>query len=98
MPRGDGSGPTGQGPMTGRGAGYCVGPADVPPARGFFGRGLRRGAGRGFGFRGAGYGPVAPGYYDPETDKRFLSDRADALTAELDRVKRLLKDTGSSES
>jgi hypothetical protein len=47
---------------------------------------------------GAGYGPVAPGYYDPETDKPFLSDRADALTAELDRVKRLLKDTGSSES
>jgi len=25
MPRGDGTGPTGKGPMTGRGAGYCAG-------------------------------------------------------------------------
>ncbi|NLG67487.1 MAG: DUF5320 domain-containing protein, partial [Actinobacteria bacterium] len=25
MPRGDGTGPEGMGPMTGRGAGYCAG-------------------------------------------------------------------------
>lgn len=98
MPRLDGTGPMGQGPMTGWGAGYCAGPADVPPARGFFGRGLRRGGGRGFGFWGAGYGPVAPGSYDPEAEKRFLNNRADALSAELERVKRLLKDSGSEES
>ena len=41
MPRGDKTGPNGQGPMTGRGLGVCGG-------------GMRRGfmCGRGFGFRG----------------------------------------------
>jgi hypothetical protein len=50
MPRGDGTGPAGMGPMTGRAAGYCAG---YPVAgymnpvggRGFWGRG--RGGGRG---------------------------------------------------
>jgi len=61
MPRGDKTGPAGVGPMTGRGAGYCVG-AGVPgymnpgvtPAAGFgygggrgFGRGMGMGGGRG---------------------------------------------------
>jgi hypothetical protein len=46
MPRGDGTGPWGQGPMTGRGLGYCAG----HPQPGFAnsGPGFRRG-GRGFG-------------------------------------------------
>jgi hypothetical protein len=54
MPRGDGTGPMGSGPMTGRGAGICAGFAvpgyanQVPGAgfargRGFFGRGGQRG-------------------------------------------------------
>lgn len=44
MPRGDGTGPAGMGPMTGRAAGYCAGYA-VPgfmnplPGRGFWGGG-----------------------------------------------------------
>lgn len=42
MPGMDGTGPFGQGPMTGRGLGYC-------------GRGLRRGFGRGFGRAGYVY-------------------------------------------
>ncbi|MBI9077944.1 MAG: DUF5320 domain-containing protein [Desulfatibacillum sp.] len=43
MPRGDGTGPMGAGPMSGRGAGFC-------------GQGLR-GTGRGLGMgRGMGYG------------------------------------------
>lgn len=58
MSRGDGTGPVGQGPMTGRGLGYCAG-NDVPGFAvsgglgrgrgGVFGRGLgmRRGFGRG---------------------------------------------------
>lgn len=51
MPFGDGTGPRGMGPMTGRGAGYCAGYA-VPgymnpiPGRGF-GMGFGRGRGRG---------------------------------------------------
>lgn len=49
MPRGDGTGPAGMGPMTGRGAGFCAG-SRVP---GF----LNSSSGRGLGFgRGRGYG------------------------------------------
>ncbi len=68
MPRGDGTGPMGMGPMTGRAAGYCAGypaPGFMNPiqGRGFgFGRGRGAGFGRGLGlgFRGgrgwSGYG------------------------------------------
>jgi len=56
MPGGDGTGPAGLGPMTGRAAGYCAG-YPVPgymnpiPSRGFWGwgRGRGRGGGRGGG-------------------------------------------------
>jgi hypothetical protein len=56
MPFGDGTGPAGLGPMTGRAAGYCAGygvPGYTNPYAG--GRGLGFGWGRGFG-RGRGYG------------------------------------------
>jgi len=60
MPAGDGTGPLGLGPMTGRAAGYCAG-YPVPgfmnpiPGRGFWGRGLAAGYGL------APYaGPIAP--------------------------------------
>ena len=76
MPRGDGTGPAGMGPMTGRAAGYCAG-YNVPgymnpvPGRGAFGRG--RGLGRGFreGLRWRQYaaapypGPAASYYGQP---------------------------------
>ena len=78
MPGGDGTGPAGMGPMTGRAAGYCAGysvPGYANPiggrGRGFgFGRGWGRGFGRGRGWgrgfgRGYGwYGANAP-YADP---------------------------------
>ena len=55
MPRGDGTGPIGLGPMTGRAAGFCAGynaPGYMNPisGRGYFGRG------RGFFGRGGGRG------------------------------------------
>ena len=56
MPRGDGTGPAGMGPMTGRAAGYCAGysaPGYMNPSGGRF-----AGAGRAFGGeigRGRGY-------------------------------------------
>ena len=77
MPGGDGTGPGGMGPMTGRAAGYCAGysvPGYMNPiaGRGRFGYGLGlgggrgfgsgRGFGRGFGFRGAAYGASYGGY------------------------------------
>jgi len=56
MPRGDGTGPMGLGPMTGRAAGYCAGyqvPGFMNPIPGrWFGMGF----GRGRGFRGGGRG------------------------------------------
>ncbi|MBC8449675.1 MAG: DUF5320 domain-containing protein [Chloroflexi bacterium] len=59
MPRGDRTGPMGEGPMTGRGAGTCAGydmPGYAHPfPRGGFGRGWGRGGGRGWA-RGMGRG------------------------------------------
>jgi len=75
MPGGDGTGPAGMGPMTGRAAGYCAG-YQVPgfinpiPGRGFWGWG-RGGGGSGrrnwfyatalAGSQRTGYGYPAPG-------------------------------------
>ncbi len=70
MPRGDGTGPAGMGPMTGRAAGYCAGyqvPGYINPVggRGYWGwgrgGGRGRGFGRGFGWARAGYGYPAWG-------------------------------------
>jgi hypothetical protein len=57
MPGGDGTGPAGMGPMTGRAAGYCAGYPMPGFANPIPGRGLGFGGGRGFGFgRGSGLG------------------------------------------
>lgn len=71
MPRGDGTGPRGLGPMTGRAAGYCAGypvagfmnPYTGRPGLGFgYSRGFGRGMGRGYGraYWPANYYPVTP--------------------------------------
>ncbi len=80
MPRGDGTGPGGYGPMTGRGLGYCAG-YDTPGYTKGPGMGLGRGWGRGIGYgrglawrrgRGRGYGgfwgytpPIYAPYMNP---------------------------------
>ena len=57
MPRGDGTGPAGAGPMTGRAAGFCVGYQAPGYANPVGGRGMGMGWGRGGGWgRGAGRG------------------------------------------
>lgn len=66
MPRGDGTGPSGLGPMTGRGAGYCAGyqvPGYMNPVggRGFGGRG-GWGRGGGHGWRHVYYATGVPGW------------------------------------
>ena len=53
MPGGNGTGPTGMGPMTGRAAGYCAGYSVPGFANQMGGRGFR-GAGGGFGRGGWG--------------------------------------------
>ncbi len=69
MPFGDGTGPVGLGPMTGRAAGYCAGysvPGYMNPVagRGFWGlsRGFGRGGGRGRGWRNWYYATGLPGW------------------------------------
>ena len=54
MPRGDGTGPTGAGPITGRGLGPCIGARIIRHGAGFgvrLGRRLLRGRGFAGGYR-----------------------------------------------
>lgn len=104
MPRGDTTGPMGQGPMTGRAAGFCAGynvPGygnTVPAGRGGFGRGCGfRGAGRGAGRangRGFGFGGYATGSQAAGTPGAELSpeNERDVLSRQQDYLK---KRTGS---
>jgi hypothetical protein len=68
MPAGDGTGPRGMGPMTGRGAGYCAGygaPGYANPMPGWsfgMGRGRGRGGGWGRGWRNMYYATGLPGW------------------------------------
>ncbi len=87
MPRGNGMGPRGCGPMTGRGAGFCAG-YDVPGyanggGRGFGGRGF---GGRGFGGRQRTRGALPTESMDGE-EKAFLENRVAILARELDYAK-----------
>ena len=96
MPRGDRTGPLGQGPMTGRAAGYCTGnavPGFMNPAAGLgmgmaWGRG--GGLGRGMAFRrgwgGFGVAPFVP--YPASAGGAVAGEEvsaaeADALKAQL---------------
>ena len=104
MPRGDGTGPMGQGPMTGRAAGYCAGysvPGYMNPVggRGFFGRGLGHGRGRGFG-RGyypySGYAPYypysTPTPYTPENEKQVLENELKVMRDEMKSIEKRLEE------
>ena len=65
MPRGDGTGPAGMGPMTGRAAGFCAGypvPGFMNPVGGRGYGGWGRGAGRGWGWRNQYYATGLPGW------------------------------------
>ncbi|MBN1377031.1 DUF5320 domain-containing protein [Candidatus Woesearchaeota archaeon] len=92
MPGYDRTGPNGQGPMTGRGMGYCA-PADTYSrgrglGRGFFGYGLRRGfpGGRGLGFgRGRGLGRGFIGNMPPEENIDSLSERIRKIEETLNK-------------
>ncbi len=92
MPRGDGTGPAGMGPMTGRAAGYCAGypgPGFMNPigGRGFQGRGGGRGWRHWYhatglpGWARAGYGyPAWGGFMGPNAP--YAEPPAVTFTAE----------------
>lgn len=104
MPRGDGSGPAGMGPMTGRSAGFCAG----NNAPGFqsalgFGRGRGRGfrnrfwSGGGFAAGGGGRGwygaaPAGQAWPDMAGEKEMLRTQAQGLERSLNAVQQRLSD------
>ncbi len=92
MPRGDGTGRFGFGPMTGRGLGYCAGfnsPGYMIGGRGF-GRGM--GMARGFGYGYAyPYSPVAP-IGESEALKAHAKNLEEQLTYIKERLANLEKD------
>jgi hypothetical protein len=103
MPRGDGTGPAGQGPMTGGAFGYCAGfatPGFANPVRGGLGRGMAygRGGGGGLGLacrRGRGgrfVGGFAPPAISqtPVDEKSALQAQLAALESTLSNVKQRL--------
>ncbi len=108
MPWGDGTGPLGLGPMTGRRAGYCAGfpvPGYMNPGP-YWGRGF----GRGRGWRRMYYATGLPGWarfgvynYAPpvqpvyKDEKEFLKEQAKYLKEELDEIAKRLKELEKEE-
>jgi len=106
MPGGDGTGPLGLGPRTGRAMGYCAGysvPGFMNPGFGF---GRRFGRGRGFGWRRWRFAPiiqaqvwepvqVQPQAYQPtkkEQEMQMLEDEAKAIEQEQEALKQELEE------
>ncbi len=113
MPRGDGTGPMGMGPMTGRAAGYCAGysvPGFMNPYGGR-GRGMAWGRGGGLGLgmawrRGWGGGgawaygpPPAPawGAPSPEQELEALRSQADWLKQQMEAINQRIQQLESGE-
>jgi len=91
MPRGDGTGPNGMGPMTGRGAGLCAG----FDSSGFVNGGFARGFGRGRGFawraRAVPVQQVQP-VITKEQEKNILEADLEDMKAEMKTVEKRLKE------
>jgi len=107
MPRGDGTGPRGLGPMTGRAAGYCAGYSTPGFANSYGGRmGMGRGYGRGFGFGYANqvpyYNPPVYGgsYYQPSIEPKqeigALSNEANMLKEQLEAINKRIAELEKS--
>ena len=94
MPQGNGTGPNGQGPMTGRGQGFCAG-SNTP---GFANSGIGRRMGQGFG-RGRGFGFrqafVQPQVVTEAQEKEFLKQELEDLNAEKVEIEKRLKELSS---
>jgi len=91
MPRGDRTGPLGEGPLTGLRRGRCADDNTTSGFGGFgFGRGTGRGAGRGLGLRWNNY-PA-----NPETESG-LKSIIDVLKEQLVALENRLKNTKSKD-
>ena len=98
MPRGDGTGPMGMGPLTGRGMGYCIGagyPGNVRGGGRFFGRGFGMGRGMGRGvFWGTApvFGGGFPAPVSAEQEKAVLVNQVLAMEQNLAELKKRLSE------
>ncbi|MBW1989710.1 MAG: DUF5320 domain-containing protein [Deltaproteobacteria bacterium] len=96
MPGFDGTGPMGQGPMTGGGWGYCA-----QDGRRVFGRGFRgglRGRGRGFFGRGGGFGPWRrPGGTTAWDETSNLQARTETLETAIQEIRDRLGELESAD-
>ncbi|MEN8228970.1 MAG: DUF5320 domain-containing protein [Bacteroidota bacterium] len=102
MPRGDRTGPSSEGPRTGRGMGYCTGnehPGYMNSQSnwgGGFGRRFRGGQGygrgAGFGFRG-GYGSYNPGSISDVSEKTLIENEIRILKDQLSALEDRLTNT-----
>ena len=98
MPRGDGTGPMGMGPLTGRGMRYCIGagyPGNVRGGRGCFGRGFGMGRGMGRGFFGGTAPLLGGGFPAPvsaEQGKAVLENQVLAMEQNLAELKKRLSE------
>lgn len=112
MPGGDGTGPVGFGPRTGRAMGYCAGYPAPGYANPGFGRGLGFGRGRGGGRGGGrgrggnfGFGRMAPAAYPrfspaaptPEAEMEWLESMVQDLEEELKNIKARIESLKSEE-
>ncbi|MBT3756334.1 MAG: DUF5320 domain-containing protein [Candidatus Cloacimonetes bacterium] len=110
MPRGDSRGPSGMGPMTGRGLGYCNdhdNPGNVNYVQSG-GAGFRRSFGlsfgRGFGY-GRGYGNLRfANYpnnqipqYSTKDEEKYLKSEIDTLRNELETMETRLSELKKDE-
>ena len=101
MPAQNGNGPTGEGPLTGRGMGQCN-PNNTDGNRtnagGFFGGGFGRRGGGFFGggrrqYRRAGFFRSQP-YVPAQSEKEVLKNQASLLSDSLDQIKKRLEELG----
>ena len=104
MPRGNGTGPAGMGPMTGRAAGYCAGysvPGYMNPYGGRMGFGFGRGGGR---WRWPGYGQPAPYWglpygpaayappYSKEQEKQALQEQVSFMENQIEALQKRIEE------
>ncbi len=98
MPRGDRTGPMGQGMKTGRGMGFCNGydvPGYVNCGFGFgLGRGFRGGSGRGMGRGRMVFNPPQQQNQNlsPDVEKEMLKAKTDALKKQLDYLTKRMEE------
>lgn len=106
MPFGDKTGPLGQGPMTGRGQGFCAGnatPGGFNSAPGF---GMSRGGGGGRGwrnrFRAAGFNAgemptaIPPAPADRQRELAALKAAVDGLVSTLGEIQKRIEGLGAA--